>query len=294
VQACHTLEVGLLERQPSRLRRGKQRPLHRLTRFGWTRLSRWQMRDQAGTFRCPLDALLGLQPRQHASPWVTHQAVALATPLPYRQATSLLSSWLQASVDHRSLYRWVQAAGAQVVSEEDDLQQAVFSNGEIPPRDPQPREIVLTEVDGTFLRAQPEEAPHFEVRLGVLTTGKALVSLTSKHRRYRLLERLCYVGVETAHLLGQALHDCPAVSLRTASNHEILRSTQVQPHPGLRRGPSRVMKNRLARRSEPYMWWGGPPPTPPHIRILSRKQGFFITLLEGSSWETRLRPTRLA
>jgi hypothetical protein len=112
VQACHTLEVGLLERQPSRLRRGKQRPLHLLTRFGWTRLSRWQMRDQAGTFRCPLDALLGLQPRQHASPWVTHQAVALATRLPYRQATSLLSSWLQASVDHRSLYRWVQAAGA--------------------------------------------------------------------------------------------------------------------------------------------------------------------------------------
>jgi hypothetical protein len=203
VQACHTLEVGLLERQPSRLRRGKQRPLHLLTRFGWTRLSRWQMRDQAGTFRCPLDALLGLQPRQHASPWVTHQAVALATRLPYRQATSLLSSWLHAPVDHRSLYRWVQAAGAQVVSEEDDLQQAVFSNGEIPPRDPQQREIVLAEVDGTFLRAQREQAPQFEVRLGVLTTGKALVSPTAKHRRYRLLERLRYVGVETAQNFGE-------------------------------------------------------------------------------------------
>ena len=61
--------------------------------------------------------------------------------------------------------------GAQIVTAEDELQQAVFGDGAIPPRDARQREIILTEVDGTFLRAQREESPKFEVRLGVLTTG---------------------------------------------------------------------------------------------------------------------------
>jgi hypothetical protein len=82
VQACQSLEAGYLEAQAPRLRRVKRRPLDLLTRFGWTRLNRWQMRDPAGKDVCPLDALLHLPPRQHASPWITSQAVALATRLP--------------------------------------------------------------------------------------------------------------------------------------------------------------------------------------------------------------------
>ena len=205
VLACQSLEASYLQAQGPRLRRVKQRPLDLLTRFGWTRLHRWQMRDPAGEYVCPLDALLHLPPRQHASPWITSQAVALATRLPYRQATSLLSAWVEAAIDHRSLYRWVQHTGAAVVLEEDQQQEAVFTHGEIPPRDPQPREIVLAEVDGTFLRAQREEGPQFELRLGVLTTGKALESPTAKHRRYRLLERVRYAGVETAQDFGERL-----------------------------------------------------------------------------------------
>jgi hypothetical protein len=143
-----------------------------------------------------LDSLLGLQPRQHASPWITAQAVALATRLPYRQATQLLSGFVGQPLDHRSLYAWVRSAGAELVAEEDKEQEAVFVQGELPPRDPQSREIVLAEVDGTFLRAQREQAPEFEVRLGLLACGKGLESLTAKHRRYRLLERVRYAGVE--------------------------------------------------------------------------------------------------
>lgn len=204
-EACRGMEAELLERQGDRLRRSKLRPLHLLTRFGWMRLTRWQMRDAGGAYSCPLDGLLGLGRRQHASPWITNQAVALATRLPYRQATCLLSGWVQAPIDHRSLYRWVQATGAALVAEEDKLQTAVFVDGEIPPRDDREREIVLAEVDGTFLRAQREEGPIFEVRLGVLTSGKTLESVTAKHRRYRLLERVRYGGVETAQSFGERL-----------------------------------------------------------------------------------------
>jgi hypothetical protein len=204
-QACREMETRLFESREAGLRRCKQRSLDMLTRFGWIRLSRWQMQDAKGRFDCPLDQVLGLQPRQHASPWIIQQAVTLATRLPYRQATYLLRSFVEAPIDHRSLYRWVQKAGAQIVDEEDDLQAAVFTHGEVPPRDLQEREIVLAEVDGTFLRAQREEGHKFEVRLGVLTTGKTLQSRTAKHKRYQLQERVRYGGVETAQDFGERL-----------------------------------------------------------------------------------------
>jgi len=181
-QACDLVERHVLATGQG-LRRSKRRGLHLLTRFGWMRLSRWQMRDAQARFFYPLDRALGLQPRQHASPWVTKQAVALATRIPYRQATYLLGGFLDEEIDHRSLYRWVQNAGAQIVEEEDELQTAVFEHGVIPPRDAKARELVLALVDGTMLRAQCEEGDRFEVRLGVLASGKKLESRSAKHRR---------------------------------------------------------------------------------------------------------------
>lgn len=203
-QACDLVERHVLATGQG-LRRSKRRGLHLLTRFGWMRLSRWQMRDAQASFFYPLDRALGLQPRQHASPWVTKQAVALATRIPYRQATYLLGGFLDEEIDHRSLYRWVQNAGAQIVEEEDELQTAVFEHGVIPPRDAKARELVLALVDGTMLRAQCEEGDRFEVRLGVLASGKKLESRSAKHRRYRLLERVRYGGVETAQDFGERL-----------------------------------------------------------------------------------------
>lgn len=204
-EACGVMEREWLEQQGAALRRSKLRPLHLLTRFGWMRLVRWQMVQADGAYGCPLDGVLGLEPRQHASPWITEQAVALATRLPYRQATRLLSGLIEAPLDHRSLYRWVQRVGAAVVAEEEQQQEAVFAHGEIPARAPGQREIVLAEVDGTYLRAQREAVPDFEVRLGVLTSGRALESRTAKHRRYRLQERVRYGGVESARDFGERL-----------------------------------------------------------------------------------------
>jgi len=204
--ACLALEEEALADLAGMAQRVKTRRLDMLTRFGWVRLERQQVVEQgSGHYVCPLDRVLKLKPRQHASPWVVAQAIALATRIPYRQATRLLVELLEAPVDHRTLHAWVQAAGAQVMAEEDEEQDRVFGRGEQPCIDAGVREIVVTEVDGTFLKAQRETAPDFEVRLGVLFSGKELESATAKHRRYRLRERVLYGGVEPAEAFGERL-----------------------------------------------------------------------------------------
>jgi len=219
-QACQVIESQALEAQGAGVQRRKRRGRHLLTRFGWMTLKRWQTWDPENGYTYPLDHALGLRRQDRASPWILRQAVALATRLPYRQATYLLGTFIDEEIDHRTLYRWIQTLGAQIVLEEDDQQQAVFRDGVIPERDPAEREIILAEVDGTFLRSQREEGDKFEVRLpsrtgvppvlaartvGVLTTGKQLVSSTAKHKRYRLLERVRYGGVEAAQDFGERL-----------------------------------------------------------------------------------------
>lgn len=203
--ACQTIEQTPRQSGDHPLRH-KQRGTHVLTRFGWVRLWRWQVRDpQAGRYACPLDATLGLRPHQHVSPWVRDQAVAFATRVTYRQAAHLLGVLLDVPLDHRMLYRWVQQAGATLVAVEDAQQAAVFVDGEVPESNPTVREIIVAEGDGTFLKAQYDVAPEFEVRLGVLASGKTLESRTAKHRRYRLQERVCYGGVEPAQAFGERL-----------------------------------------------------------------------------------------
>lgn len=222
IHACQVMEAELMEQEEGRYLRDKRRTLDLLTRFGWIRLERWQARKKGGGYYRPLDKRLGLKSHQHASPWILAQSVALATRLPYRQATFLLQSFVEAPIDHRSLYRWVQREGIVIVAEEDDLQQAVFQHGEVPERHPKERELILAEVDGTFLRAQREESNRFEVRLGVLTTGKELESLTAKNRRYRLQERVRYGGVEAAGDFGERLFLKGEAQLGLSHAHHLL------------------------------------------------------------------------
>ena len=133
--ACQALEEEAMATLVGRVQRVKVRPLDMLTRFGWVRLGRQQVVERRlRRYTYPLDEVLKLEPRQHASPWVVAQAAALATRTPYRQATRLLVEMLEATVDHRTVYAWVQsvmpqtaAAGAQVAAEEDEEQEAVPS-----------------------------------------------------------------------------------------------------------------------------------------------------------------------
>jgi len=110
--ACQALEAEAMATLVGRVQRVKMRPLDMLTRFGWVRLGRQQVVERRlGHYTYPLDKVLKLEPRQNASPWVVAQAVALATRIPYRQATRLLVEVLEAAVDHRTVYAWVRRPG---------------------------------------------------------------------------------------------------------------------------------------------------------------------------------------
>lgn len=81
-RACQVLEDRLLEREPALgggagpapLRRTKWRSLDLLTRFGYIRLTRWQMRDLQGRYHEPLDT----------PSWACSRASTSARGLPWR------------------------------------------------------------------------------------------------------------------------------------------------------------------------------------------------------------------
>jgi hypothetical protein len=114
VLACEVIEADAQARISGTVTLDRRRPLDILTRFGWIRLMRWYQRnhDRDG-YQYPLDGVLGLVPRQHASPWVIDQAAALAGQFSYREAAEFLTSYLGTNVDHRTLYNLVGHAKAR-------------------------------------------------------------------------------------------------------------------------------------------------------------------------------------
>jgi hypothetical protein len=80
----------------------------------------------------------------------------------------------------------------------------VFELGEAPPTAGEAPELVVVEADGTFLRAQGEDADRFEVKTGVFYTGKRR-SGGRRHRRFALLEKSCYAPTADADRFGKGL-----------------------------------------------------------------------------------------
>ena len=215
-EAVEALEEEALRRED--VLQDKGRTVDLLTSFGWLRLERSYVRERrTGKYRYLVE--MGSR-QEHATAAVVEQAVALATRLPYRQAAVLLERLLGEHVDHRSLYAWVRAEGQQLVDEEAALQEAVFEDGELPPSSGEERELVVAVVDGTYIRAQREGQPSFEVRIGVAYSGRTLQSTTAKHKRYRLRERQLYGGVDSARDFSERfyLHCEATLALSRAEN----------------------------------------------------------------------------
>src|SRR5205823_5946911 len=128
----------------------------------------------------PLDERLHLPAHHEASPWVRRRALQLAACHPYREAARLLSAEVGASVDHRAVWRWVQAEGSKRRTVKDQAVRAMFTDGEAPPRPKEEPPGALTiGIDATGIRLQD----------GTLTSVKLAVAFTSSERVRRTRKR---------------------------------------------------------------------------------------------------------
>lgn len=166
VQVCDRLERSRGHRS-RKARHGRRRTI--LTRAGYLTIRRGRARRGDGTRYFPTDERLGLAPHHEASPSVRRRGGELAAEHPYREAARLLSAEVGARVDHRALWRWVQTEGDARLRARSERVNAMFADGEAPPRPDGPvPERLTTAVDATGIRLIEGEGA--SVKLGVSFT----------------------------------------------------------------------------------------------------------------------------
>lgn len=182
-----------------RARHGRRRTI--LTRAGYVTITRGRARRPDGTRYFPLDERLHLEPHHEASPAVRRRACELAAEHPYREAARLLGAEVGAHVDHRAPWRWVQAEGSALLRARAERVNAMFTDGEAPPRPNQPVPEALTvAVDATGIRLIEGEGA--SVKVAVAFSASEQVGTTSKRR---LADRMVFADIGDPDAFGQAL-----------------------------------------------------------------------------------------
>lgn len=197
VEACRRLEAGRGPRA-RRARHGRRRTI--LTRCGYITITRGRARRPDGSRYFPLDERLGLEPHHEASPSVRRRGCELAAEHPYREAARLLGAEVGAHVDHRAPWRWVQADGSAALQAKAERVNAMFSDGEAPPRPDRPvPERLSVAVDATGIRLIEGEGA--SVKVGVSFTSSEQVGATSKRR---LVDRMVFADICDPDSFGMA------------------------------------------------------------------------------------------
>ncbi len=198
-QALASLEDQILPGAGSKQRR---EPRWMATSVGRIRLHRYRVRTAQGSYH-PLDEAMGLSGAE-ASAGLRELVCDLAMRLPYRQVAEITARVSGEAFSARSAWSVLQEEGARVRTEEDRLVSSIFELGEAPPQQGPRHELVVIEADGTFLRAQREQHPSFEVKTGVFYTAKTSAG-GKRHRRWRLLDKGCYATSADADAFGKGL-----------------------------------------------------------------------------------------
>jgi len=185
-----------------------------LTKAGWITIRRGRARRPDGTYHCPLDERLELPAHHEATPAVRRRGTELAAVHPYREAARLLSAEIGEQVDHRALWRWVQADGQTLLSARAEGIAAMFDDGQAPPRPTGAVPDALTvAVDATGIRVVG--GGRVGVKLAVCYTGTS-----GRRSRRRLLRRHLFAEIAEVDRFGQALaHELE----RTYGAHRIAR-----------------------------------------------------------------------
>lgn len=197
VGLCRRREISRGPRA-RKARHGRRRTV--LTRAGYITITRGRARRPDGARYFPLDEGLGLASHHEASSAVRRRGCHLAAEHPYREAARLLSAEVGAPVDHRAVWRWVQAEGNAVLTARAERVNAVFAEGEAPPRPASPvPERLTVAVDATGIRLLEGEGA--SVKVAVSFTGCEQVTPTKR----RLVDRMVFADIGGPDHFGRAL-----------------------------------------------------------------------------------------
>lgn len=188
VAALGEVEAGLLASQDVAKQTRKSRVI--LTRFGRCEISRYKVRA-AGRMCYLLDESVGLVKRAEPTPFLRELAATLTTKgnLTYRESADIITTIVGEPVNYRSLWGWIQADGKRASEAARRATEAIFEDGLLPSSGT-PREIVVIQADGTFIRDCKAARAKMEAKAAIIYTGRQLVSASAKHKRYRLTEKI--------------------------------------------------------------------------------------------------------
>lgn len=198
-QALET-SIDRIERRRCGKRRRGTRRRRVLTSMGYVTICRGRARRDDGTRFVPLDEMLGLPAHHEATPTVRSRGTELAAVHPYREAARLLSAEVGAEVDHRAIWRWVQADGAELIAEREEAVDALFTLGEAPPRGAEVPEALTVAVDATGIRLIDGTSGSVKVAVG-FTDSLA----EGPSGRRRLIRRHIVADIAESDPFGQTL-----------------------------------------------------------------------------------------
>ena len=165
-----------------------------VTRFGDVVVSRRMYRDSEGRTMFALDEYLGWKPRQLASTSITERVVEMATEMPFRKVSEMVSALTAGELSSRTVHRLLQSVGEEALAEERERWESQFEHGDDMSEGGQRTDILYTEADGGWIHLQREKGRHHEVKSAIAYRGWRHVA----EDRYELVDNRVYAHGDDA------------------------------------------------------------------------------------------------
>lgn len=151
-----------------------------MTCLGWVQYKRRIYQDETGRRRKPLDERLKIGAYHRHSISLQQKGSFLASELPYREASEVLSWLVGDDISHSTIGRMVQQVGDSYQAEAEYERRRVFEfGGDLKPGRV-PAKVLYGESDGVWISLQHEKKRKAEVRVGIFYTGKKMIGVKRK------------------------------------------------------------------------------------------------------------------
>lgn len=125
----------------------------------------------AGYYHFLLDEALGLEPRVAATPSLDHLATLIASHVPFRVMSSIISHFISGAPTHSSIHNSPGRTGREKKAQEDARRCALLQDGGLPSKGDRKAGRLLLEADGMVVSLQREKKSRREMKLAFSYEG---------------------------------------------------------------------------------------------------------------------------